>query len=238
MLRPSRTRLAFGARIVLLATLLLAACTSGRSAPTISAREAYAKAVAALTEANRVEVVGSTLTRATPAVRFDVRFDGSNAAATLRIGGEEVDVRLVGGARYLETNTAVWSDLGLSSYAAQYANRWLEFPPGPAALLGGLTTVTSAWLMWIDRSAVTRTVFADFVPTGTAVRASAHGVTGLRLSSSGEQLYVSQADFRPLLFLWNAGISTVFHYPSAAELPQVSAPTSPVLQPRPPRTSG
>jgi hypothetical protein len=195
--------------------------------------------LAVLADAPRVAAVGSTLAGPQPSIRFDVSFDGSASSATLRIGGELVAARVVNGTRYLKTNPVVWTDLGLPSYSGRYADRWFAFPAGPPALLGGLTTITSAWLDWAVRSRARQTIFGGFVPTGSTVRASVGGISCLRITAAtGQQLYVGSSDFRPILYVAGGQAKTHFGYPSSPETGLVLAPTSASVLPPPPHTAG
>ncbi len=239
MIRLLRTRSGVAGAFVLTVGLLLAACTSGSNASTPTGSQAYARALAALAHAPRVGAVGSTLGGSQQSVRFEVGFDGSDSSATLHTGAELVDVRVVDKTRYLETNTAVWTELGLSSYSAHYADRWFAFPAGPPALLGGMTTVVSGWLDWAVRSRASQTIFAGFVPTGSTVRARVGGISCLRITSAnGQQLYVAGADFRPVRYVAGARAETQFRYPSSTQTLLTLAPTSASVLPPAPHTAG
>lgn len=219
--------------------LAMAGCSSGSKALSLTSLQVYVRATGALSLALTVEVSGRTNSAQSPATDFVVHFHGNDSSATLRMGAEVVEIRIVDGVRYVETNSAVWTDLGISSYAPQLANRWLEFPPGTPTLLGGLSTLASSWLAWGERSAATRIVFAGFEPSGRPGLASVDGIACYELTSpAGQRLLVAKSDFRPVLYIGSASqLDTIhFSYPSRFSSPK--APPSPSTLPPAPHLVG
>jgi hypothetical protein len=232
-------RTAASAGLIFVCTAALSACASGSTTPKISPAALYNLALSALEHAPAAEFTGSTTPAGQPAVKFDVQFTGSASAATLRIGAEVIDVRIVNGVRYLRTNPAVWADLGLSSYAGQFADHWFAFRSGPPAIMGGFTTMTSSWLDWVMRTRLTHTVFANFVPTGAVTTATAHGTQCYVVTSeAGGRLYVSTRSDRPVEYAGGADGTGAAHFSYPTSPPSMTEPAPVSTLPPAPRTSG
>jgi len=205
----------------------------------LTAEQVYARATTALSQAPSVQVTGQTDSAQPPSTDFVLHFQGKDSAASLRIGAEDVEVRIVDETRYIETNGAVWSDLGLSSYAPRFANRWLEFPPGTATLLGGFQTLTSSLLAWGGRIDAARIIFAGFTPTGRPAMVSVDGLACYALSSpTGQRLFVNESDFRPVSYVGAPPKLDTTHFTYSKQSNGPEAPASPTLLPRAPRVVG
>jgi len=150
----ARTRLAAGLTAGL-AALLLAGCgggdddssSAGASASSDAGNGASEKtgpevtedAIDALEAAGSVHVEGDVTTDG-ETTSMDIQLQGDDAAGTIGLGGQTVELIRVGGTAYMKGDAALWTSFGVPAEAVgQLAGTWVLMPPGADS---GLDTFT------------------------------------------------------------------------------------------------
>ena len=150
---PARTRLAAGLTAGL-AALLLAGCgggddaspaagssagDSGNGASEKTGPEVSEDAIDALEAAGSVHVEGDVTTDGEQTA-FDIQLQDDDAAGTITLGGQTVELIRVDGTAYMKGDAALWSSFGVPAEAVgQLAGTWVLMPPGADS---GLETFT------------------------------------------------------------------------------------------------
>lgn len=197
----------------------------------LSAQQLYDKAMSVLASAHAVTVSGSYAYDAPTPDVFDLRFVGEDGSGTIREGKAVWTAMIVRGSRYLKTNNAFWTDIGMGGYVPELADKWLYFVSGGDELpyVGGASSIVySAIDAWVVRDTSSHQLLGGIDPVGRTAARTIDGIHCLKItSSSGSVLYVAGSDARPVEFVGGGKeTGTIrFAYPSPApSLP--SAPSS------------
>ena len=151
---PARTRIAAGLTAGL-AALLLAGCGGGDDDASPAAESAAGEsgnglsektgpevsedAIDALEAAGSVHVEGD-VTADGEQTAFDIQLQGDDAAGTITLDGQTVELLRVDGTAYMKGDAALWSSFGVPDVAVgQLAGTWVQMPQGADS---GLETFT------------------------------------------------------------------------------------------------